>query len=335
VGLVASIILPVRNAAGTLGEAIGSSLAGSGDEVELLVVVNGSTDGSEEIARGWAARDRRVRVLSSPAEDGVVGASNCGAAAARGEILLRMDADDVAAPGRVAAECGFLLENPGFAAVAGRVEVIDGLGDGMARYVEWVNSLGSAEAIAAGRFIESPVINPSSAVRRAVYHELGGYRQSAWAEDHDLWLRMLAAGWRIGKIPEVVIGWRDSAGRLTRSDARYSEDQVWRMKAHHLARVAEVARGGVAIAGAGPIGKRLARLLAAEGALVRGFFDVSPRRVGQRIGGLEVVGPEWIGRKWAGAAVLAAVGLPGAREQVRGVALRAGLQEGGEFWGGC
>lgn len=332
-GVLASILLPVRNAAGTLDEAIGSSLRESVVGLELLVVLNGSTDGSGEIARGWAQRDGRVRVLSSPAGEGVVGASNCGAAAARGEILLRMDADDVAAPGRVAAQCAFLLENPGYAAVAGRVEVLDGLGDGMARYVEWVNSLDGADAIAAGRFIEAPVINPSSAIRRAVYEELGGYRQSAWAEDHDLWLRLLEGGGRIGKIPQVVLGWRDSTGRLTRSDARYSEDQVWRMKAHYLARLAGDA--GVAIAGAGPIGKRLARLLAAEGALVRGFFDVSPRRIGQRIGGLEVLAPEWMGEKWAGAAVLAAVGLPGAREQVRGVALAAGLREGVDFWGVC
>jgi glycosyltransferase involved in cell wall biosynthesis len=335
VGVVASIVLPVRNAAGTLDEAIGSSLAESGVAFELLVVLNGCTDVSGEIAHGWAQRDGRVRVLSSPAEEGVAGASNCGAAAARGEFLLRMDADDVAAPGRVAAECAFLLANPGFAAVAGRVEVLDGLGDGMARYVEWVNSLEGAQAIAAGRFIESPVINPSSAVRRTVYESLGGYRQSAWAEDHDLWLRLLAGGGRIGKIPQVVLGWRDSAGRLTRSDARYSEEQVWRMKAHYLARLAGSAEAGVAIAGAGPIGKRLARLLVAEGAQVRGFFDVSPRRIGQRIGGLEVVGPEWIGEKWRGAALLAAVGLAGAREQVRGVALRAGLREGVDFWAVC
>jgi len=333
--VLASIILPVRNAAGTLDEAIESSLGESAVAVELLVVLNGCTDGSEEIARGWARRDGRVRVLTSAAGEGVAGASNGGAAAACGEFLLRMDADDVAAPGRVAAQCEFLLAHPECAAVAGRVEVLGGLGDGMARYVEWVNSLDSPRAIAAGRFIESPVINPSSAVRRAVYHELGGYRQSSWAEDHDLWLRLLARGGRIGKIPQVVLGWRDSAGRLTRSDVRYSEEQVWRMKAHYLARLAGSAQAGVAIAGAGPIGKRLARLLVAEGAVVRGFFDVSPRRVGQWIGGLEVVGAEWMGKKWEGAAVLAAVGLPGAREQVRGVALRAGLREGVDFWGVC
>jgi hypothetical protein len=68
---------------------------------------------------------------------------------------------------------------------------------------------------------------------------------------------------------------------------------------------------------------------------VRGFFDVHPRRIGETIHGAEVAGLDQFGRRWRDAVLLSAVGVPGGREEVAGLAEKAGYVEGGDFWAVC
>lgn len=330
-----SVILPVRDAERTLGQAIDSCLTQTFRDFELLVVLNGCTDRSAELAAAAADRDPRVRVLESPAVGGVTEAMRIGVAEAVAPVIARMDADDVSYPERFARQWDLLADDPELDAVSCGVRLLDVLGDGMQRYVDWVNTLRTPEDVARERFVECPVIQPSVMMRRAPLDAVGGYVATAWAEDHDLWLRMLASGLRFGKVDATLLDWRDGPGRLTRNHAMYGEDEVWRMKAHHLARLRRVRDRGVAICGAGPIGKRLRRLLDGEGVTVHGFFEVNPRRIGGRIGGVPVAGPDAFGTRWSEAVLLSAVGVPGGRDRIRDLAVSAGYCEGSDFWCCC
>lgn len=107
------------------------------------------------------------------------------------------------------------------------------------------------------------------------------------------------------------------------------------MRAHHLGNLPGVAEHGVVIAGAGPIGKRLALDLQDEGVAVKGFFDVNPARVGERIHGAEVVAPDQMKARWGPSIMLGAVGIKGGRSVVREMALAVGRREGGDFWAVC
>lgn len=327
-----SVVLPVRNAAGTLGEAITSVLAQRGVALELLVVDDSSSDRSTEVAAGF--RDPRLRRTGNRHAAGVVGAFRSGLAEARGSWVARMDADDVAHPERLARQL-VLGREGGFDVVSCGVRVVEAQGDGMRRYVDWVNSLRDHAAMSRARFIECPVINPSALVRAEVLRRAGGYHERTWAEDHDLWLRLLADGARFGKVVEPLLDWRDSPGRLTRTDPRYGERARMAMRAEYLGALDAVARRGVAIAGAGPQGKSLAKALLAAGVSVHGFFEVHPGRIGQRIHGLPVRGPERFERDWREAVLLGAVGVPGGRERVRKMAGEAGRREGEDFWAVC
>jgi glycosyltransferase involved in cell wall biosynthesis len=101
-----AIVIPSFNAAATLGAAIESALGESEAEAEILVVDDGSTDGSRKIARGFAPR---VRVLAEP-HRGASAARNRGIAETASEWLLFLDADDLLLPGtlsqRLAAAAG-------------------------------------------------------------------------------------------------------------------------------------------------------------------------------------------------------------------------------------
>ncbi len=327
-----SIVLPVFNAEETIAEAIESCLRQSMGSFELIVVLDGCADRSGEIVRSY--NDPRIRVFEMGCQ-GVAPAATEAIRASRTDFIARMDADDISHPERLSSQYRFLSESSVFSAVSGQVHLLNPLGDGMQRYVDWVNELETAEDIARERFVECPVIQPSLMMRRSSFEEANGYREVAWAEDHDLFLRMLERGMQIGKVDETVLSWRDSADRLTRTHPAYSEEQVWRMKTHHLAREPKVSSHGVAICGAGPIGKRLARLLKEEGVVVHGFFEVNPRRVGEEIGGVPVAGPGEFGERWRDAVLLSAVGVEGGRTRVRELAEGEGYAEGVDFWCCC
>ena len=202
---------------------------------------------------------------------------------------------------------------------------------GFADYERWLNSVTSSQAIASQRFIDSPISNPSAMIRSEVFAELGGYRVVDWAEDYDFWLRLLDTGREIGKVPEILLDWYDSELRLTRNDDHYSQRRFLEAKAHFLARVSAVRQGGVSICGAGPIGKRLARLLSKEGVSVAAFYEVSERRIGNVIAGIPVKPSVNLPR--AGEhIVVSAVGVAGGRERVRNLLISRGYVEGQTFF---
>lgn len=335
-----SILLPVRNGGALLDRAIASTLAEPMGDFELLAIDDNSTDDTAARLARWATIDRRLRVFAASPPGGLVAALRTGWAAARAPCwIARMDADDVWRP-RLHAQLARLSADPTLAAVGGRVAIVGNPRDptaapdaGFARYQEWTNRLLEPEAIARERFIESPLVHPSVLMRRAAVEAVGGYRDAGWAEDYDLWLRLLNAGWRLAKVPEVVLEWQDGPTRLTRTDGAYGAMAMMAARAHWMACLPAVRARGVMISGAGPIGKSLARLLRAEGITVHAFLDLSPRRIGTRIDSIPVraagdlapassVSPVQVG----------ALGQPGRRNALRALMAEAGYVEGVDYW---
>lgn len=291
-----SVVMPVWNAALTLGCAVDSIRAQTAKDWELIVVDDGSTDGSTEALTGYAAGDERVRVIATP-HRGVACALNEGIALARGRFVARMDADDLARPERLERQAAHLEQRPEVGLVASRV-VFDGDRErraGYARYVDWTNTLLSHDDIALAAFVESPVAHPSVMFRREVIDRFGGYADGDFPEDYELWLRWLAAGVRMEKLAEPLLVWRDSAGRLSRRDPRYSSEAFYRVKTGYLAcwlatRNAHHPR--VTVWGAGRVTRQRARHLTTHGVEIEAFVDIDLRKIGRRIGGVPVIGPE-------------------------------------------
>lgn len=326
-----SVVLPFRDAEATLLDSVQSILRQDYNDIELIAVDDGSRDGSVQSLAG--INDPRFNLVENQSEPGVVGATGTGLALARGEWFSRMDADDLAMPGKISGQLKAAEADTGV--ITCGAEVIDSCGAGMRRYVAWANGLTDHDTMSRYRFVESPVINPTAMVRRDWMDRVGGYLDTPWAEDHDLWLRLFAAGCLFARVPEILFQWRDSPQRLTRCDPRYGKEARSRMRAHHLGRLSATCEHGVVIAGAGPIGKRLAQDFQNEGVEVKGFFDVNPLRVGQQIHGAEVADADKMETKWRSSVLLGAVGLEGARSLVREMALQSGRREGEDFWAVC
>jgi len=102
-----SVIMPAYNAAGFIGRAIGSVLAQTMPALEILVIDDASTDHTRSVLNGYAMAQPSIKIIELPRNGGPAAARNAGIAAARGDWLAVLDADDAFAPERLAALVAF------------------------------------------------------------------------------------------------------------------------------------------------------------------------------------------------------------------------------------
>ena len=326
-----SVLLPVRNGEGVVRRALESLSRQTFSDFEVVVVDDGSTDGTGEILQLLAREDNRIRVF--PRESmGIVPALEFARAQAGGRYLARMDADDGAFSERLQSQMDLMASD--------RRIVLCGTGvvyfprervrEGALRYESWINGLTTHDALVRDLFVECPIPHPTFLLRSEVMELVGGYREMGWPEDYDLVLRLWEGGGRFGKVPEVLLRWREGEERLSRIHSAYSEDAFRRCKVHFLLRTHLRKGRGVVVWGAGPVGKTFARELVAQGGTLLAFVDLDPRKVGQEIQGVRVILPDEA-LLLHGAFSVAAVGKAGGREEIREALRKAGRVESEDF----
>jgi hypothetical protein len=321
----------VRDGAAHLEEAAASLEAQTDGDFEVLAVDDGSNDGTPELLRAWAVRDPRVRVIrQEPA--GIVAALERARREARGRYLARMDADDVSEPERFRLQRALVESTPSLAGCGARVRYFPRhhLRDGARRYEAWLNGAATPAEVAREIFVECPLAHPAFFLRAAAVEAVGGYRDLGWPEDYDLVLRLWGAGWSLANVPRVLLHWREGESRLSRTHGAYAPEAFVACKVHHLRATLLRGRRGVAVWGAGPVGKAFARSLLAAGTPVAAFVEVDRRKIGQEIHGAPVLDTLG-GLALQGVLHVAAVGQPGARDTLRAILREGGLEELRDF----
>lgn len=323
-----SWLIPVRDGQPWLTGAVESACAQCGEGDEVVVVDDGSVVAPDKTLPPHPA----LRVLHRP-RLGIIAALEYGRAQCSNPFIARLDADDVALPGRIAAQRRWLMDHPNAAAVGGRAEMraIGGdLSEGMQRYVDWVNGL---EDLHAQLLVESPLFHPAVTMRASAVDAVGGYRDVGLPEDYDLWLRLVNEGYSIGSVEETVVQLRDHPGRLTRTHARYSRAAFDRAKQAWLRAGAFSAQRRVAVWGAGRTGRRWVRWLSEQGHAVVAVIDPFQGTSRQ---GVPVLSPDCLAELEVDA-LLVAVGVPGARSRIRHLIhlSRPRWREGVDWWAVC
>jgi glycosyltransferase involved in cell wall biosynthesis len=232
-----SVVMPAFNANRFIAPAIESILRQSYCDFELIIVDDGSTDGTLETARKYAAQDNRVKIVCS-AHIGNGGARNLGLAEAKYPWIAVMDADDIALPERLetllrAAEADPEVIVWGSSAyhvgVDGRILSVFCVGP--ASKEEFLALRNSAQLI--------QVIHTTAMYRRDVALEIGGYdNRFVVATDAEFFDRMAAVGYFVA-LPEKLMMYRIHNTSLTmekyrrqRLNARYVMDRQRRRLAH-------------------------------------------------------------------------------------------------------
>ena len=299
-------------------------------DFECVMVDDGSHDESAAIARQVADRDDRFALVSLP-HQGIVGALNEGLAHCRGELVARMDADDLMHRDRLDLQCRALDDDRSLAMVGCHVRLFprQRLTSGMRAYEAWLNAIHTPEQLAREALVECPLAHPGMMVRRERLASLG-YRDIGFPEDWDLVLRMLAAGDRIGVVPRRLHLWRDGPQRLSRNHPRYAESAFVACRAAHLACHPMLRRARYVLWGYGSTGKALRKALSGHGKQPVAIVELHPGRLGQTIFGAPVIHPSELGR-YADVPVLVSVVGREAREQIREALSEMGRCEGRDY----
>jgi len=209
-----SVVMPVRNGARWLRDAVESVLSQTFTDLELLIIDDGSADETSSIAEEYARGDRRVHIIRQSGL-GLVAALNRGISEARAPFIARLDSDDLAASERIERQLGFLRTHPEIGLLGSWAEKIDARG----KHVGWLKPETRPRELIAILQSRNPFIHSSIMLRTEIARRLGGYRGAfKAAEDYDLWLRV-AEVTTIANLPEVLIRYRWHAGNVIKRDA--------------------------------------------------------------------------------------------------------------------
>lgn len=326
-----SVLLPCHNAATHLPLAIRGLQLQTFRDFEVVAVNDGSQDETGALLDRWAKNDARVRVIHRK-HHGLADTLQAGSRECRGQLIARVDADDVSHPRRFAEQVRFLSERRDITASGTWVRYFPraDVGWGARRYQAWLNRLAEPEALERDVFVECPIAHPTLTIRRSALARVGGYRVNGWPEDYDLILRLHLAGARLANVPKVLYFWRESPGRLSRTDPRYSADAFRECKLNYLMAGPLQDRGEAIVWGAGRVGKAFARALQRTGFAVRCFLDIDPRKISQEIYGAPVRDARDAAAH-RGTYILVAVGAAGARELIREQLDGSGFREPGDY----
>ncbi|RVU07913.1 glycosyltransferase [Novosphingobium umbonatum] len=201
-----SVAMSVYNGERFLAPAIESILAQTLGDFELLLLDDGSSDGSADIIRSYAAQDARIRPILRE-NRGLIASLNEMLAEARAPVIARMDADDIALPERFARQIAFLDAHPDHGVVGAQTIDIDQNGQPWPHATATLPTSHEAllDAIAQGQPL---ICHPVAMMRRKVVLGVGGYHAAFHhCEDLDLWLR-LASVTRLCSLPEPLIRYR-------------------------------------------------------------------------------------------------------------------------------
>jgi glycosyltransferase involved in cell wall biosynthesis len=218
-----SVVMAAYNSAPTIGEAIASVRRQTRSDWELIVVDDGSGDGTADVAEAFA--DPRVRVVRTPGNRGPAAARNRGISLAQAPLVCTLDSDDLWLPHYLETMADTLGSNPTAAVACTDAWVLD-QATGRVRKKSAMAFLNppdplpvDTEAFLAELLRRNFVYN-SVAARRESLQAVGGYDERLWiGEDWELWLRLAAGDFRFVRVPQLLAVYRQRTDSLMTSNA--------------------------------------------------------------------------------------------------------------------
>ena len=181
-----SVVMGVRNGGPDLADTLESLTTQQGVDFEIIVVNDGSTDGTAELLADWSTRDPRLVVLQRSGR-GLTASLIEGCQLARGTYLARQDSGDRSLPGRLAAQVACLKADPEASLCSTFVRLL--VPEGATLTVNAPDEASLADGLT------GPAHHGAVMMRRSVYEQVGGYRLAFhYAQDIDLWTRLVELG---------------------------------------------------------------------------------------------------------------------------------------------
>ena len=197
--------------------------------------------------------------------------------------------------------------------------------------MRWQNACLTMQDITNQIYIESPFAHPSVMFRKDRIIEAGAYRDGEFPEDYELWLRLFHSQQKMMKLDEVLLDWRESEGRLSRTSSRYSESAFEKLRAEYLAKDKRLQGRDIVFWGVGRKTRQRCQYLIDNGIKPAAWIDIDSNKIGNEYHGAKTYMPDWLYRHDKKPFVLNYVRNHGAREDCRKFLDGAGYVMGEDY----
>lgn len=215
-----TIVIPAFNEpSDVLALSLGSVASQTFNDFECLVIDESTDPASARACRDFCAQDNRFRYVHPATRLGLAASLNLGISLAQGKLIARFDSDDVCMPNRLALQVAYMTAHPDVDVVGGALEIISEAGKILAFRDYPVD-----HTTIKRRFqTTTPIAHPTVMIRKHIFDRHGGYDPSfKFAEDLDLWLRLLNRGVRFANLKEVLVRYRQQHTRRNPVHWRYN-----------------------------------------------------------------------------------------------------------------
>lgn len=217
-----SVALGTFNGSKWIERAIKSILNQTYQNFEILVCDDCSTDNTVEVVENLMKTDNRIHLIKNTVNLGLnIVLNNC-IEVAKGELIARMDDDDISHPERFSKQVAFLLEYPEFALVGCGKNYFDDNGI-------WGQSVAKAEPTVMDVFTSHAYSHPTVMIRKAALVDVGNYSTNSLnrrGQDYDLWCKLYYKGYRGANLSDILFDYYESPSSIRRRKLKYRIDHI-------------------------------------------------------------------------------------------------------------
>jgi len=254
--------MPVKNTEQFLSDCLNSILQQREKDWELIAVNDHSTDNSLELLYNFAKMDNRIKVYNNEG-NGIIDALRLAYKNSQGQLITRMDSDDIMLPEKLTILRKQLEENGAGHLATGQVQYFSEaeLGDGYLKYQDWLNSLTLKGTNFQDIYKECVIPSPCWMVYRTDLEKCEAFQPNRYPEDYDLCFRFYENGLKVIPNTQILHQWRDYPNRTSRTDKNYADNRFLTIKTHYFLKLERSESRPLVIWGAGRKGKLIARQL--------------------------------------------------------------------------
>lgn len=284
-----SILIPFKNTEAFLGECLQSIIKQEYQNWEVLAVNDGSVDSSKVIVEKYSYKDPRIKVFEND-HNGIIPALRKAYANSKGELITRMDSDDIMSPNKLKVMVASLVQFGKSHLAIGKVNYFShrGISDGYDRYEKWLNRLTCKGKNFDEIYKECAVPSPCWMVYREDMDTCGAFEYDRYPEDYDLTFRFYEKGLKCIPCDKVLHRWRDYDTRTSRTSEHYAQNYFLDIKLYYFLKLDYDTTRSLAIWGAGNKGKSIAKGLQKRGIDFYWLCD-NPKKIGKKIYGIEMM----------------------------------------------
>ncbi|BCK75126.1 glycosyl transferase [Acetobacter aceti NRIC 0242] len=198
------VLMTVYNCSKYISETLKSIQNQTIEDIRIIIVDDGSTDGTSEIIQKFSDDDSRIIVMRQE-NMGIIDALKAGMKEVTADFIARHDGDDISYPERFEKQLNFLLDNPSFAAVSSRACQIDEAGCPIGK-ITTMKKIDESDPYSLPSK-EPYLLQPMLMIRSSSFFSIGGYRNLSVSEDVDLCWRLRDEG-NLHTIPEILGNYR-------------------------------------------------------------------------------------------------------------------------------